>query len=67
MLSQTRDADAKRLDSLEREADRLMHWSLQRRANDAIDDERFQFLTLALGQVHQAIERRRQRVLAPSE
>src|SRR5215813_159254 len=67
MLSQTRDADAKRLDSLEREAGRLMHWSLQRLANDAIDEERFQFLTLALGQVHQAIERRRQRVLAPSE
>jgi len=52
MLSQTRAAAAKRLDVLEREADRLMHWSLARRADDAIDAERFQFLTLALGQVH---------------
>jgi len=67
MLSQTRDADAKRLDFLEREADRLMHWSMQRRANDAIDEERFQFLTLALGQVHQAIARRRQRAPVESE
>ena len=57
MPLQTHEADAKR----------LLPWSLQRRANDAIDEERFQFLTLALGQVHQAIERRRQRVLAPSE
>jgi hypothetical protein len=67
MLSQTRDADAKRLDVLEREADRLMHWSLQRRANDAIDEERFQFLTLALGQVHEVIARRRQRAPAAPE
>jgi TRAP transporter TAXI family solute receptor len=71
MLSETRGADAKRLDTLGREADRLMQWSLQGRANDAIDEERFQFLTLALGQVHQAIERQRQRsrerVLEPSE
>jgi len=57
MPLQTREADVKR----------LVPWSLQRRANDAIDEQRFQFLTLALGQVHQAIERRRQRVLAPSE
>jgi hypothetical protein len=73
MLSEARDADAKRLDLLEREADRLLQWSLHRRANDAMDEERFQFLTLALDRVHQAVERQRHRVrvrepaLEPSE
>jgi TRAP-type uncharacterized transport system substrate-binding protein len=61
MLSEARGADTKKLELLEREADRLLQWSLQRRANDAIDEDRFQFLTLALGHVHEAIERRRQR------
>src|SRR5262245_64882403 len=56
MPLQTHEADAKR----------LVPWSLQRRANDAIDEERFQSLTLALGQVRQGFERRHQRVIAVS-
>jgi TRAP-type uncharacterized transport system substrate-binding protein len=66
MLSEARGADAKRLDLLEREADRLLHWSLHRRANDAMDEERFRFLTLALDRVHQAVERQRHRVREPA-
>jgi hypothetical protein len=56
----------KRLDLLEREADRLLQWSLHRRANDATDEERFRFLTLALDRVHQAVERQRHRVREPA-
>jgi TRAP-type uncharacterized transport system substrate-binding protein len=66
MLSEARGADAKRLDLLEREADRLLQWSLHRRANDAMDEERFRFLTLALDRVHQAVERQRHRVREPA-
>jgi hypothetical protein len=66
-LSEARGADAKRLDLLEREADRLLQWSLDRRANDAMDEERFRFLTLALDRVHQAVERQCHRALEPSE
>jgi len=71
MLSQTRGADADRLEAIEHEAEEILQWSLQQRADDAMDGERFQFLALALDRVHQAIERQRlrsrERVLAPSE
>jgi hypothetical protein len=40
-------------------------WSLDRRANDAMDEERFRFLKLALDRVHQAVERQRHRALEP--
>jgi TRAP-type uncharacterized transport system substrate-binding protein len=65
MLLETRGADADRLEAMENEADRVLAWSLQRWANDAIDDERFRFLTLAIDHLRQAIERQRQRPRAP--
>src|SRR5262245_45135143 len=55
MPLQTHEADAKR----------LVPWSLQRRGKHAAEQGGLQLT--ALGQVHKAIERRRQRVLAPSE
>jgi TRAP-type uncharacterized transport system substrate-binding protein len=71
MLSQARDADPDRLESIGQEADRILHWSLRLRAEDAMDDERFRFLAFALDRVHQAIERQRRRArehaLEPSE
>jgi hypothetical protein len=42
------------------EADEILNEALARRADDAIDEERFQFLALALGHVRQAIDRRRE-------
>jgi TRAP-type uncharacterized transport system substrate-binding protein len=60
MLTQVRNADAKRLDALDQEADEILETALEQRANDMIDEERFQFLSLALGHVRQAIERRRE-------
>jgi hypothetical protein len=59
MLSEARGADTGRLDVIEREAERLLQWSLKARANDTMDQERFQFLTFVLDRLHQAIERRR--------
>jgi hypothetical protein len=65
MLLETRGADPDRLEAMENEADRVLAWSLQRWANDAIDDERFRFLTQAIDHLRQAIERQRQRPRAP--
>jgi TRAP-type uncharacterized transport system substrate-binding protein len=62
MLSEARDADADRLDVIEREAERLLQWALKSRANDAMDQERFQFLTFVLDRLNQTIERRRCRI-----
>jgi hypothetical protein len=60
MLSAARGADPKRLEALEEEADRILELSLQRRADDLIDEERFQFLSVALGHLRQVIDRQRE-------
>jgi len=57
MLEETRSADASRLDDVEEEADRILLWSLQRRASDSMDEERFRILTFAIDRVQQAIDR----------
>jgi TRAP transporter TAXI family solute receptor len=67
MLSETRGADVDRLEAMENEADRVLEWSLRRRANDAIDDDRFRFLTQAIDHLRQAIERQRRRPPVPAE
>lgn len=59
MLMEVRRADAQELDSLEEEATEILEESLRRRAQDQIDEERFQFLCLTLGHVRDAIDRRR--------
>jgi len=42
---------------VEEEADRILLWSLQRRASDSMDEERFRILTFAIDRVQQAIDR----------
>jgi TRAP-type uncharacterized transport system substrate-binding protein len=60
MLSEARGAAPKRLEELEEEADRILEWSLKRRAEDMIDEERFRLLSIALGHVRDAIDRQRE-------
>jgi hypothetical protein len=48
------------LPALEEEADRIVEWSLKARAEDAIDEERFQLLSRALDQVRRALDRQRE-------
>jgi TRAP-type uncharacterized transport system substrate-binding protein len=60
MLPEVRNADANGLKSLEDEADGIIEWSLQARADDAIDEERFRLLSRALDHVRDAIDRQRE-------
>jgi TRAP-type uncharacterized transport system substrate-binding protein len=60
MLPETRGAGAEQLEALEEEANRILQWSLQARADDVIDEERFQFLSGALDHVRRAIDRQRE-------
>jgi len=60
MLPEARRADADELPALEEEADRIVEWSLKARAEDAIDEERFQLLSRALDQVRRALDRQRE-------
>jgi TRAP-type uncharacterized transport system substrate-binding protein len=59
MLREVRRADSRQLDELEQEAEEVLEASLRERARDMIDEERFQFLRLALGHVREAIDRQR--------